>query len=256
MSYNSSLPADTSAPEEIRENFRALKEDKIVAAASATTADSATTAESCTGNAATATKLATAVNINGVSFDGSADITITQVDGKAIATTDQIIASSVPVGVYIEYAGSSAPDGYLLCDGSAVSRSTYAELYAVIGTTYGSGDESTTFNLPDSRDRFALAKGTTYPMLGATGGEATHALTISEVPSHRHFNVVSSANNQSSPTTTNSIPRVNGYNGCHEQAVMCGDSGEPDVSRSSATGESSVHNNMPPYMVVNVCIKY
>ncbi|MBP2660925.1 MAG: hypothetical protein H6Q69_3957 [Firmicutes bacterium] len=67
MSYNSSLPADTTVPEEIRENFRALKEDKIVAAASATTADLA----------AAATKLATAVNINGVSFDGSEDITIT-----------------------------------------------------------------------------------------------------------------------------------------------------------------------------------
>lgn len=77
MSYNSNLPADTTAPEEIRENFRALKEDKVVAAASATTADSATTAESCTGNAATTTKLATARAINGVSFDGSADITIT-----------------------------------------------------------------------------------------------------------------------------------------------------------------------------------
>ena len=104
MSYNSNLPADTTAPEEIRENFRSLKEDKIVAAASATTADSATTAESCTGNAATATKLATARAINGVSFDGSADITITAaanggnsdtVGGYAPSTS--VVASTVAV---------------------------------------------------------------------------------------------------------------------------------------------------------------
>jgi len=74
MSYNSSLPADTTAPEEIRENFRALKEDKIVAANTAAT-------------------LETARTINGVSFDGSADITITQVDGVDIATVDDVSAT-------------------------------------------------------------------------------------------------------------------------------------------------------------------
>lgn len=90
MAYNQDLPADITAPTEIRENFRALKEDKIVAADTATTADLATTAANCTGNAATATKLESARHINGVSFDGTADITITEVDGKPIATTDKI----------------------------------------------------------------------------------------------------------------------------------------------------------------------
>ena len=52
------------------------------------------------------------------------------------------------------YAGENAPNGWLVCDGSAISRTTYAALYAIIGTTYGSGDESTTFNLPDLVDKF------------------------------------------------------------------------------------------------------
>ncbi|MCC5464567.1 gp53-like domain-containing protein [Pelosinus baikalensis] len=110
MSYNSSLPADTTAPEEIRENFRALKEDKIVAANTATTADSATTAESCTGNAATATKLATAVNINGVSFDGSEDITITAEagydDGHLLSTDGYQKLSN---GLIFQWGSSNLP---------------------------------------------------------------------------------------------------------------------------------------------------
>jgi microcystin-dependent protein len=175
MSYNSSLPANTTAPEEIRENFRALKEDKIVAAASATTADSATklanartigitgdatgsatfdgsadvsisvdvtsadSAAACTGNAATATKLETARSINGVAFDGTKDITITV---------------GVPAGAVQYFACQAVPSGWLKADSSAVSRTDYADLFNAIGTTYGKGDGSTTFNLPDLRGEF------------------------------------------------------------------------------------------------------
>jgi microcystin-dependent protein len=77
-----------------------------------------------------------------------------------------------PPGVVLDYAGSTAPDGYLMCDGSAVSRTTYATLYEAIGDTYGTGDGSTTFNLPTATDVFVLGKGTIYSTLGATGGEA------------------------------------------------------------------------------------
>lgn len=64
------------------------------------------------------------------------------------------VQSVAPVGVVQAFAGSATPDGWLLCDGSAVSRTTYAALFAVIGTTYGSGNGSTTFNLPDLADKF------------------------------------------------------------------------------------------------------
>ena len=93
---------------------------------------------SCTGNAATATKLQTARTINGIAFDGTANI---------------MIHVTAPAGVIIPFAGTSVPTGYLLCNGAAVSRTDYANLFAAIGTLYGAGDGSTTFNLPDARDR-------------------------------------------------------------------------------------------------------
>lgn len=64
------------------------------------------------------------------------------------------VGAFVPPGVMMQYGGATAPTGWLLCDGSAVSRSTYAYLYTAIGTAWGYGDNSTTFNLPDMRGRF------------------------------------------------------------------------------------------------------
>lgn len=66
----------------------------------------------------------------------------------------------IPKGTMWNYAGDTAPTGWLFCDGSAISRTTYADLFAVIGTTYGVGDGSTTFNLPDSRGRALIGVGT------------------------------------------------------------------------------------------------
>ena len=93
-----------------------------------------------------------------------------------------------PVGQIIAWSGSSSslPSGYFLCDGSAISRTTYAALYTIVGTTHGSGNGSTTFNIPDLRDRFVVGASnstgdTTYPGVspGATGGAATDTVTIS-----------------------------------------------------------------------------
>jgi Microcystin-dependent protein len=105
----------------------------------------------------------------------------------------------VPSGVILDFGGSDAPTGYLLCYGQAVSRSTYAALFAAIGTTYGVGDGSTTFNVPDLRGRVAAGKdnmgGTpanrlTSPLngdnLGAAGGSESHTLTTAQMPSHNH----------------------------------------------------------------------
>jgi len=118
------------------------------------------------------------------------------VDGSTIEIVGDTLqavpgASIVPTGVIMDWAGGSmnVPTGWLLCDGSAVSRTTYAALFAVIGTTYGSGDGSTTFNLPDSRDRVSVGAGSTYA-LGQTMGSATNSHTHSagsyKGPSHTH----------------------------------------------------------------------
>lgn len=124
-------------------------------------------------------------------------------------------APRVPAGMISAYGGSSAPAGWLLCDGSAVSRTTYAALFAAISTAYGTGDGSTTFNIPDLRQRFPLGKATsgTGATLGGTGGAidhdhdsplttgapsatiaATNLLTTAASPTHTHSVTVPSAN--------------------------------------------------------------
>lgn len=98
---------------------------------------------------------------------------------------DSDIHQPFPVGCGLDYFGASAPSGWLFRDGTAVSRVTYLDLFNVIGTTYGAGDGSTTFNLPDDRGRFALGKAAsgTGNTLGATGGSLDHTHTT---PNHTH----------------------------------------------------------------------
>jgi microcystin-dependent protein len=94
-------------------------------------------------------------------------------------------ATTFPVGSMVSYGGTSAPSGWLLCDGTAVSRATYKSLLDVIGTAYGIGDGNTTFNLPDLRQRVPLGKAAsgTGATLGSTGGTIDHVHTG---PSHTH----------------------------------------------------------------------
>jgi hypothetical protein len=128
------------------------------------------------GNSSTATKLATSrtISLGGslsgtASFDGSANITIS-------ATVDPV-AGTMPVGAMTQYLGTTAPTGWLLCDGANVSRSTYGGLFTVLGTRYGAGDGATTFALPDLRSRFARGSASTASLSGTAGGSATHQHT-------------------------------------------------------------------------------
>lgn len=95
---------------------------------------------------------------------------------------------AVPTGAVLSYGAASAPTGYVLGDGSAIDRVVYADLFTVIGTTYGAGDGSTTFNVPDCRGRFPLYKSAagTGSTLGATGGSLDHTHTYTDVVNHTH----------------------------------------------------------------------
>ncbi len=121
-------------------------------------------------------------------------------------------SSGAVVGAIQMYGGATAPKGWLLCDGSAVSRTTYAKLFEVLGTAYGAGDGSTTFNVPNFSGRFPIGHCNTTPItntsscgyqggssayprsgdtvgwfgLGEAGGEDSHVLTTAEMPSHNH----------------------------------------------------------------------
>jgi microcystin-dependent protein len=142
---------------------------------------------------------------------------------------------------------SSAPTGYLSCDGTAVSRTTYAALYAIVGTTFGSGDGSTTFNLPNYTNR--MPYGTT---IGATGGSAdavvvshTHTATVTD-PGHAH-----SINMQNSSASYGGGPIIPGSGQTYNT-----NSNVTGISVSnSTTGVSGTNANLPPYLGINFIIK-
>lgn len=99
--------------------------------------------------------------------------------------------TSIPSGTLFSFAGSTVPTGYLACDGSAVSRATYATLFLAIGIAWGSGDGSTTFNIPNLNRRTLVGSGgsgtaTLANSVGSTGGEETHTQTTAEMPVHNH----------------------------------------------------------------------
>lgn len=101
-----------------------------------------------------------------------------------------------PVGLISAFGGDIAPFGWLICDGREVSRLDYSSLYSVIGTIYGSGDGSTTFNLPDLRKMIPIGYSnadTDYSTLGGQIGSETHSLTVDELAKHSHPNSVSNA---------------------------------------------------------------
>src|SRR5215831_1284426 len=105
----------------------------------------------------------------------------------SIATT-AFVRRVLPAGVIVPFAGAAAPSTeWLMCDGAAVSRATYAALFTAIGTVYGAGDGSTTFNVPNLQGRVPVGKDTgTFTPLGKTGGEQTHVLTVGELAQHSH----------------------------------------------------------------------
>lgn len=89
------------------------------------------------------------------------------------------------VGEIIAYGGGVAPTGWLICDGSAVSRTTYASLFTILGTTYGAGDGSSTFNLPDLAGRFPLGADGAHAR-GSVAGVEQITLTLDNLPAHTH----------------------------------------------------------------------
>jgi microcystin-dependent protein len=161
---------------------------------------------------------------------------------QRLEALEAALATVVPAGTISAFGGEQAPSGWLLCDGTAVSRTTYAPLFAALATKWGAGDGSATFNLPDLRGRVPIgaghASGLTDRAIGELLGEETHVLTVAEMPSHSH-----------SVTSVPGWDALGGYSGG-------GWFGDPIPFDSSATGGNQPHNNMQPSAVVTYVIKY
>lgn len=208
----------------------------------------------------------------------------TQINSKLTAAG----AFTIATGMILPWAAPLAdkPTGYLGCDGSNVSRSTYSALFAIISTTYGVGNGSTTFGLPNFQNRMAIGKSGTYS-LGATGGSTTesytpvgsvsttvnsHTLTLAEIPSHSHFivsNTKTTSNGVGVPTGAHATYGNNGGMGSSDYALQ-GSSTTPNVLSTNTQGSSGSHNHgssssfsgssatldiLNPYISINFIIK-
>lgn len=196
-------------------------------------------------------------------------------------------------GAIYMYAGSVAPTGFLMCDGSAVSRTTYANLYAAIGDLYGAGDGSTTFNLPDLSGRVVIGADSNHA-LASSGGEETHSLTSSEIPSHTHtvpshthtssikattpkfvhtitqaaFNYNKASGSVGTTNTSGGRPQYSGAKtatgsrttnvaiSAHDAAACTMSGGVSDCAAfdTEPSGSGAAHENMQPYLTMSYII--
>lgn len=211
-------------------------------------------------------------------------------DGHVVSSSE--FNSLIPVGCIVDFGGTAAPSGWLICDGSAVSRTTYADLFAAIGTTHGAGDGSTTFNLPDLRGRVRVGTNAgTFTPVGAKGGEETHSLSISELASHSHSvsgetSQENAAHSHSGTTDSGGAHNhtVLGHSGSGENTLLgtagAGTTADSNTSTggahthafttstesanhehtfsvtSGSAGGGTGHNNLQPYMALISIIRY
>ena len=151
-----------------------------------------------------------------------------------------VSGDTLPVGAIMPFGSDTIPENWLLCNGQAVSRTDYQQLFNTIGTTFGQGDGFTTFNLPNLQGKVVVGKDdndTDFDTLGKAGGEKEHTLTIDEMPSHNHVG-------------TPKYYRASSVEYATEENAQTGTQGT-----TSSTGGGQPHNILQPYQVQNYIIK-
>jgi microcystin-dependent protein len=190
----------------------------------------------------------------------------TGTSNTAVATTAFVLQNSVPTGGILMWSSNTAPSGWLLCNGTAVSRTTYAALFALIGTTFGVGDNSTTFNLPDYNNRAPVGAGGLYT-LGATGGSKdaivvshTHTGNTSTIGNHIHAmnadgrDVPKRAGTDASIDATSIYANANDANYGGSQNTGAAGSHNHSFTTDSS-GSSGTDANMQPFLAIQFIIK-
>ncbi|MCY0148320.1 tail fiber protein [Hoeflea sp. G2-23] len=219
--------------------------------------------------------------------DGTTNKVFTALEKTKLANMEAGATATpyTPAGSILAYAGASAPSGWLLCYGQAVSRTTYADLFTALSTTYGVGDGSTTFNLPDLRGRSLSGKdnmggsaasrlttggsGVDGATLGAVGGSETHTLTTAQLASHTHSFTGDATGAGGAHTHPVGGATDSAGSNATQRFVFGGSANTDTVSTSgiSAThthttsgtnapaGSGAAHNNVQPTLVCNYIIK-
>lgn len=213
----------------------------------------------------TLNKIATALNNDSSFYDTIINLLAQKLN---ISTAFSLLP---PVGTIVSYAGDTAPEKWTLCYGQAISRTSYSLLFTAIGTTYGVGDGSTTFNLPDCRGRTMVgpdamggtsaSRVTANNTLGASAGAETIALAETNIPAHRHFSFINSSVGfvgaaDLVPFGADASTRaIHGANTAGLSYQLAGSNGlEPATGKTSLTGSGTAFNKMSPYIVVNYII--
>ena len=232
------------------------------------------TATSITSTVITATSIATSI------LDASA-ITLTgNVTAANAVISDKVCASAyfgsganltgivaVPSGAVFPFAGASAPSGYILCFGQAISRSTYSDLFTAIGTTYGTGDGSSTFNLPDIRGRVIAGQddmggssanrltgqtgGVDGDTLAGTGGAETVTLVDANMPSGVGIDSNLVVNKSIADNAANSLVAASTYPALPKVATV----GASETTVFDSSGSDTAANNVQPTLILNYIIK-
>jgi microcystin-dependent protein len=226
--------------------------------------------------------------VTGVNSIDAANITDGSIGVAELSSA--VIDLLAPIGALLDYGGSSDPVAgkWILADGRAISRTTYASLFTIMGTTYGAGDSLTTFNVPDLRGRVSVGPDTMgtaqgdaarlpdNDARGNTGGSASTTLTTAQIPAHNHTITNFSAsgttstggahshavsdvlkNNATGAVFTASFGSVvsvgqfTSTDGAHNHTVTTTGSGATDNN----TGGGSSHDNRQPYQVINKIIR-
>lgn len=208
-------------------------------------------------------------------YNWSDFVTLTDKTNRQLRTEIESLQEQIatlqpaPAGSIMMWPSNTIPLGWALCDGSSYSRSEYAALFSVLGTTYGANDNST-FKLPDMRGLFVAGRGGNgYDSINQKGGANTVALTVAEMPKHNHDTGTSvadgtlktSQNGKHShgiPTGDATTSTASGARKATSEYAAFNSGSDGDHTHTitlKARGNGDAHENRPPFIVLNYIIK-